>query len=39
MALKHPTEFQKGKTMVYFVRHDDMASKQDKMPKNPDLDS
>lgn len=35
MVLKHPTVFQKGKTMVYFVRHGDRAHQLDEQPRHP----
>ncbi len=35
MVLKHPNIFQKGKTMVYFVRHGDMVFNQDGTPEHP----
>ena len=34
MVIKHPTDYQKGKTMVYFVRHGDRLSPNG-MPHHP----
>src|SRR3989344_9502885 len=33
MVLQHPTDYQKGKTLVYFVRHGDRSPLQDGTPE------
>ena len=36
MVLKHPTDYQQGKTMVYFVRHGNIHSKQNNISEHPE---